>query len=69
MAFHLIILCSLARLRVATRIYLSISARYKGRNSIHSALKAQNTAVLPVYNGKAPLHAMLTEMQRGIPVL
>lgn len=62
MAFRLIILCSLARLRVDTSIYLSISARQEGRSSMHSALKAQNTALQPVNSGKAPV-AMVTDVR------
>lgn len=73
MAFRLIVLCSLARLRVDTSIYLSISTRQEGRSSMHSVFKAQNTALQPVNSGNAPVamvtEVRLTEVHRGIPVL
>lgn len=58
-----------ARLSVDAKIYLSISARQEGRSSMHSALKAQSTALMPVKSGKAPLHVILREVHKGTPVL
>lgn len=53
------ILCSFTRLRVETRICLSISARQEGGEAALRALKAQQPALLPVKSGKAPFHVML----------